>query len=383
MKILHVVSSLNQNAGGISEVVPRICEEMAALGEDVRIVTCRSKSYSEATTQALAHGVKITFAELNQCRFGLAFSWDFKRQIERAVAEADIVHVNGIWQAPSWIAMRKARKLGIPFVVQPHGFLEPERLKFSSFKKRLSAAFFERPGLRRCAAAIATSESEAQSIRAFGFSGKIGVVPIGIDVSPFEHAVRDESLLKRLGADPAKKTLLYFSRITPIKGLDMLGEAWASLSDLHGEWQLLIAGPDDRSYTEGLRRLYRKLVSDESYVFCGPVYGADKYTLFRSVDAFVLPTRSENFGIVVPEAMAAGLPTVCTKGAPWELIERYGAGAWVDIAPSAIAAGLRTVLSAGKDELSKMSSAARRLVAENFQWPAIARKQIEIYKECI
>ena len=383
MKILHVVSSLNQNAGGISEVVPRICEEMSAIGEDVHIVTCRSRYYSDATARAMSHGVRITFAELNQCRFGLAFSWDFKRRIEEAVAWADVVHINGLWQAPGWIAARTARKLGIPYVVQPHGFLEPERLKVSSLKKRIAAMLFERKCINNSAAVIATSESEQTGIQSFGINRPVFVVPIGIDISPVDAASRNDGLLTRMGLNPAKRTVLYFSRITPIKGLDLLAEAWASLADLHRDWQLLIAGPDDRGYSREIERLYDKLVGDQSYVICGPVYGDDKYALLKSVDAFVLPTRSENFSISVLEALAAGLPTVCTKGAPWEIIEREGAGAWIDVLPAAIAAGLRKIMTAGHGESAEMSAAGRRIVSSHFQWPVIARRQVEIYRNVL
>ena len=114
--------------------------------------------------------------------------------------------------------------------------------------------------------------------------------------------------------------------------------------------------------------------------FSGPIYGAEKSILLKSVDAFVLPTRSENFGIAVQEALAAGLPVVCTKGAPWKVIADEGAGEWVEISADAICNGLRNVLSADDLTRRKMGEAGKRIVARDFGWAGIAKKLVAVYQ---
>ena len=377
MKILHVVSSLNRNAGGISEVVPRLCEELKHSGQDVRIVTCKSKEYSDAALSAENAGVPIVHAELNQCRFGLAFSWDFKKRIEESVADADIVHINGLWQAPGWIAARAAQRGNKPFVIQPHGLLEPARLKISKWKKCIAGVLVEKRNLKRATALVATSKSEAEGFGKYGIDVTPYIMPIGLDWQKF---VSDENTKsKRLG----KKKLLYFSRVSPIKGLDMLAYAWARLKRLHSKWDLVVAGPDDRGYASRIKSVFESLSPDGSVHFIGPVYGDDKLELLHSADAFVLPTRSENWSIAVAEAMASGVPVVCTKGAPWQCLNECGAGKWVDVSINGITEGLEAVMSASDMERMDMGRKGREWVKENLDWGKIAESAIKFYHSCV
>ena len=260
MKILHIVSSLNRDAGGISEVVPRLCQELHKITSGVKIVTCHSREYSLAAERANAAGVEIVHARLDQCRFGIAFSWDFKRHIEQAVDASDIIHIHGLWQAPGWIAGRRAHIHNKKYIVQPHGLLEPERLKISKWKKRVAGWLVEHRNLSEAAALVATSESESEGFRKYGLNNCIHIMPIGIDVNKYRQ--RDVN-----GICLGRRRVLFFPRISPIKGLDMLAEAWARLKTFHGEWELLIVGPDDRGYLNRIKPYFEKLSPDGSVRF--------------------------------------------------------------------------------------------------------------------
>lgn len=384
MKILHVATSVFKAGGGTSEVVPRMCEALAAAGHEVRLVAGAAREISDAAVRAARSGVDARYCSVSDLPHVGFFrlSAAFCREIKDGLSWCDIVHVHGHWQDVNWLVPYWARKRGKPYVMQSHGFLEPERIKKSAWQKKIVGALIERPNLNRALCVVATAESEKAGIRAFGVSAPIEVVPIGLDTEKIDAASRDERLLIRLGLSPEKKTLLYFSRITPIKGLDLLAQAWAKLSEFHDRWQLCIAGPDDRGYAAVIKSEYDRMITDGSVVFAGPVYGADKFTLLKSVDAFVLPTRSENWSIAVQEALAAGLPVVCTKGAPWAIVEQYGSGRWVDIDVGAIRQGLRGVLSADDQTHSRMAHSGQRLVAENFSWAGIAEQLVGIYRAC-
>ena len=184
----------------------------------------------------------------------------------------------------------------------------------------------------------------------------------------FDKGKYNRDLLRRLDVDVRKKTLLYFSRIAPIKGLDMLADAWMRLESFHREWQLLIVGPGDEVYVNEIKSLFQSKIKDGSAILAEPLYGQDKLDLLKSVDAFVLPTRSENFGIAAQEALAARLPVVCTKGAPWAIIERENAGFWVDISNTAITKGLYDMLSMDDANRIKLGENGKRLVIDNFSW---------------
>ena len=381
MNILHVLTSVFKAGGGTSEVVPRMCEALVAAGHNVRLVTGGGDNPADAALRAKSKGVDIRYCPLHHIpHVGFyRMTHVFKDELIGGMTWSDVVHIHGHWQDVSWFAASLARKMRKPYVMQPHGFLEPERLKISKWQKRIIGALIERGNLNHANAVIATAESEKVGIERYGVKVPIFVVPIGIDTDAIDAAKPNKELLEKLGAQPGKKTLLYFSRITPVKGLDLLADAWCQLDAYHDKWQLLIVGPDDRGYTSIIKHLYRDKVKDDSVIFSGPVFGEDKNVLLRSVDAFVLPTRSENFSIAVQEALAAGLPTVCTKGAPWGIIAENNAGEWVEIEADAIADGLRRVFDADANCLMRMSAAGRFIIEKNFQWNAISKNLTTIY----
>jgi glycosyltransferase involved in cell wall biosynthesis len=211
--------------------------------------------------------------------------------------------------------------------------------------------------------------------------------------------------------------VLYLGRLHPLKGLEMLVEAWGRLHDAQHQspqpsmehWRLVIAGPDEQGTLAALERQSRELGHMESIDFAGPVYGEEKERLLDAADIFVLPTRSENFGIVVAEALAAGVPVITTKGAPWaELLgqdscddsvvvrERIkGAGVkgervkkevgggrcgwWVEVGVEPLTEALREAMSLTDEERWAMGENGRRLVEKKYRWEAVAEQMMELY----
>lgn len=163
----------------------------------------------------------------------------------------------------------------------------------------------------------------------------------------------------------------------------MLAEAWgkSELGKRAGErWKLLIVGPDDRGYTEEIKKVFAAKCPAGSFEFRGPVYGDEKIKLLAGADAFILPTRNENWGIAVAEAMASGLPVVCTKGAPWSCLETEKAGCWVDVSVDGIQKGIEDVLSLSDNERRAMGGRGRKWVEENLDWTVIAKKMLDCIK---
>ena len=380
MRILHVVSSVHKSGGGTSEVVPRLAMEQCELGHDVAIAALRS-DISGAMRLAISSGVAYEGNSVVSSFLpkALGFSIEFKRNIFPLVKEADIVHLHGLWMYPPWCAGWLTQKLHKPYVMMPHGFLEPERLKISKWKKLIVGKCIERPLLQKANAIVATSRSEEAGIRACGLKSPVYIMPIGLDTYAIDKGERNEGLLSRLGCDLTKKHLLYFSRMTPIKGLDLLSEAWGTIK--RDGWQLLIIGPDDRGYVNEVRKLYAKGIGHGSVVVRDAVYGQDKYDLLKSVDAFVLPTRSENWSIAVAEALAARLPVVCTKGAPWSCINDVGAGFWVDVSVDGVADGLSRLMGVDERQRYEMGARGRRWIEVNLKWSEIARNMVTYYNQ--
>jgi len=201
-------------------------------------------------------------------------------------------------------------------------------------------AVFQRPAYARAAVWHATSAAEATDLRAFGISAPIAVIPNGVDV-PGEAA--SHAPVKQ------RRTLLFLSRIHPKKGLPTLVAAWASVASRCPDWDLVIAGPEEGSHRFELGAQAEALGASR-ISFVGPLYGAEREALVKESDLFILPTQNENFGIVVAEALAAGVPAIVSKGAPWAGLEAERCGWWIDHGFEAIAAALleATALSASE-----------------------------------
>ncbi|HEU4950675.1 MAG TPA: glycosyltransferase, partial [Holophagaceae bacterium] len=176
-----------------------------------------------------------------------------------------------------------------------------------------------------------------------------------------------------------RRTLLYLGRLHPVKGIDRLLRAWARLEAERPDWDLRILGPDNGGHLAELQRLAAALGLRRA-AFGGPVYGAEKVQAYLAADLFVLPTHSENFGMTVAEALAAGTPAVVTRGAPWEGLVREGAGWWIDPGTEALEAALREATALAPARREAMGRAGRAWMARDFAWDAIGRRMAETYR---
>lgn len=385
MKILHVVSGLAKTAGGTTEAVPKICLAQALEGIEVTLVAFDYGELPDMLKAAIAAGVRyVTMKRLLDSP--VLPSFDMIRKLPRLIAESDVVHVHGQWHFPDWYAPFCARLMGKPYVMMPHGALEPERLKISSCKKKIVGGLLDKPALEKSDGIFVTASSEQQGIVSYGLTSRSFMIPLGINVDEFPRVPEADiqAMRRKLAIPEEKKVLLYFSRITQFKGVDLLAEAWREMRGFHKEWLLVLAGPDDHhGYLAEAKKLYASMMDEGCYQFIGPVFGKDRITLLQAADCFVLPTRNENFSFAVAEAMVSGVPVVTTKGAPWQILENVGAGRWVDVSVEAIRDGLMDVLSRSDDERADMGARGRKYVIDNLSWPSIAKRHIAAYRDII
>lgn len=373
MRILMVVQDLDKQHGGPSECVPRTAMALVASGCEVGIACYDAGEFSHMALEAFDNGVAKHVFHGDEGKFNpLAISLDMVRRFEDVAKSYDTLILNANWRFPIWWAAHVARKLAKPYVMMPHGSFSRERLKISALKKRIFGAF-DRYAARRARSIWTTSTQEAKEVEEYLPGVKTSIFPIGLDIGDLQSEVKK----------PADgKVLLYMSRISPIKGLDILAEAWGRVGECRSggvksggvdEWKLVITGPDDRGYTDEIKKVFAAKCAPGSYEFRGPVYGEEKLRLLSQVDAFILPTRCENWGIVVAEAMASGLPVICTKGAPWECLASAGAGWWTDISAEAIADAITEMAGKTDDELAAMGRRGREWVEANLDWKAIGK----------
>ena len=367
-----MIAGLDPAHGGPSYSVPRLCAELAAIGAQIRLFYVESpdgggpggsdpRDYELsgfAQSWASAPGVS-----------GLRLSTGLDRALKAAAPAADLVHDHGIWLAPNLSAEAAARRAGKPFVCSPRGMLSAEALAYSRLRKRVVWALGQRSALARAACLHATSESEYADIRACGLGAPVAIIPNGVDVPP---------LSPRPAADGGLRTVLSLGRIHPKKGLESLLQAWARVEAGHPDWRLRIVGPAEAGHDRELAALAASLKLARVSVE-GPVWGPDKAALYASTDIFAVPTRSENFGLTVAEALAAGVPAVCTTGAPWAELRSEGCGWWVEQGPDALAAALREGMSLPRETLAQMGRRGRELVMRRYGWRRIAEDMASLY----
>ncbi len=277
-----------------------------------------------------------------------------------------LVHDHGLWLASNRASAAAAARGGLPRVVSTRGMLEPWARRHHRWRKRAAWAAFQKRLLQQAAVLHATAEAEADSLRDIGLTSPIAVIPNGVALP--------EATAPHAGG---RRRALFLSRVHPKKGLPLLLDAWADVKP--AGWQLVIAGPDEDGHQAELETHARRLGLDE-VLFVGSVPDDEKWALYRSASLFVLPTYSENFGVVVAEALASGVPVVTTTGAPWAELETHGCGWWVEPAARPVRDALADAVARTDPERRSMGLRGRALVANRYDWDAIAAQMLEVYE---
>jgi glycosyltransferase involved in cell wall biosynthesis len=315
--------------------------------------------------------VSRVVAESNS-KLAMRFGLPFRRELSRIIrtARPTLVHNHGLWMPLNHWAISMGRRNAIPVIVQPHGMLEPWALNHKAWKKKLAMTLFQWQDLAATRLLVATSSVEYENIRKLGLRQPVAIIPNGVDLSV-------GAMLAQKKPPTRQRVALFLSRVHPVKGLLNLVQAWATLAPT--DWRLCIAGPDEAGHLKEVLALVRQLDVQDSIDYVGVVGGAGKTALYNSADVFVLPTFTENFGVVVAEALAHGLPVVTTHGAPWADLETYGCGWWVDIGIEPLVNALREAMLLSDDERHAMGKRGREYV-RRFDWSGIAKQTLDVYR---
>jgi glycosyltransferase involved in cell wall biosynthesis len=252
--------------------------------------------------------------------------------------------------------------------------LEPWAVSHKGLKKKLAWAAYQRRDLRHAAILHATTPAEADNLRALNLGVEVGVVPNGVDVGPSAFRTRP----RENRGDPQWRTALFIGRVYPVKGLPMLIEAWASARP--PGWKLRIVGPDEAGHLAVIKNSVRLAGLDSVVSFRGAVDSLEKTSELESADLFVLPSHSESFGMVVAEALAAGLPVLTTTRVPWPQLSSINCGWRAEPDPVAFARALIEATSTGSATLAAMGERGRELMNTEFRWESVARGMNELYE---
>lgn len=369
-KILHTIGGLHPNTGGPARTVTSLCAHLAELRK-FQICLLSQKLVGDEIYFGSLDQRNLLVAETSS-KICLKSGYLFYTKLAHRVSQCkpDIIHDHGIWLPTNHVAAKIARKDGIPYVVHTRGMLEPWAITFRGFKKRLAWHFYQRTNLQLATLFFATSEKEAENIRELGFRQPVAVIPNGTNSNVTDLRFRSNLPSNR------ERNVVFLGRIHPIKGLKMLVEAWSQVD--YENWKLILAGPDETGFLKDVLEAASVLGVKDRVSYIGQVDGREKASLLEKADIFILPSFSENFGLVVAEALSYGVPVISTKGTPWKGLEDSGCGWWVDAESKALVLALNEALSLNDTERFQMGTRGREY-ARQFDWDDIASKTAEVY----
>jgi glycosyltransferase involved in cell wall biosynthesis len=377
-KVANIVSAYNSKSGG----PPRVISLMAAAGagywrSELFTTDYRESSRDELLVKEFPGPVNVLPSRCQTLLGGVSMMFGLRRRLlapPEGGAAPDLVHIHGMWQPYLAAYAAEAARLGVPYIVAPHGMLEPWSLSARSVRKMLALKSYQGRLMNRASALHATSELEADNLRRLTrHRTPVFVVPNAV-AAPAPRAA------PRTAMPGEPRVLLFLSRLHEKKGLGMLLEAWNEVRP--AGWQLLIVGSGAADYAARLER-YCAANQVPDVEFKAHVEAAEREAVFARAAAFVLPTYSENFGSVVAEALIRGIPVLTTTGTPWSDIVTHGCGWYVEPTPDAVRRGLIEVAATDSATLEGMGERGRSYAEANFSVAAVRGGLLDMYRAAL
>lgn len=376
MRVLHVVPAVARRYGGPSEAALRMVGALNDAGVSTLLATTDADGGSRLPVRT---GIEVEYGGVPVIFFSrlpgesLKPSPAMARWLRHEAAEYDLLHVHSVFSHPSLAAGASARAAAVPYVVRPLGQLDEWSLSQHPLRKSAFLACGGRRLLERAAAIHWTDESERERSQAHASMRPGFAVPLGVD----------EELFTGGCATARRPVVLCMSRLHPKKNVEGLVRAFLGTGPAADGWKLAVAGEGDEEYARALRELVTRLGGEARVEFVGWLEGEAKLRVLRESALLALPSRQENFGIVVAEAMGAGMPVLVSEAVALAgEVERSGAG-WVVPVEGA---GLREALEAAmgsEEDRRQRGDAARRLAEKRFRWKAIAEALVMEYERIL
>jgi glycosyltransferase involved in cell wall biosynthesis len=367
LKVIEVAAGLDDPSAGPSYSVRRLTQGLRAIGLEAEM---HSVEGWRATAETALEPAPVRHRQ-DAPHWPVLGRLCLSSALYEALrgSDAQLIHAHGLWLMPDVYPAWVRRRSTVRFVLSPRGMLGDAALSFSRLPKRIFWRLFQGAAARAADCLHATSASELAEIRAAGLGNPVAVIPNGVSVASDLRPPRSAK----------DRTLLTLGRIHPKKGLPNLVQAWAALESAFPHWRLRIVGPDEGGHAAELERLAAGL-GVRRVTIEPPAFGVAKAQVLQSCDLFVLPTLNENFALTVAEALAAGLPAVVSRGAPWPGVETEGCGWWVEVGVEPLIEGLRTAMSTPDERLRAMGEAGRAWMQRDYSWDQVAQEMAAVYR---
>lgn len=364
MKAIHV-GSLNYKAGG-----PALSTCLTIKGLINNEVDARGMTRAAEDNASFVDDVPHVVLEKPVFSFmGFHYTKGISKLLDTC-NPIDIIHIQGIWSFTFHKAAIYSYKNNIPYIIAPRGSLYPQALRISSWKKKLSMIMWQDVDLKRAACIQATCKEELSYIRDLGYKNPVAIIPNPIDCEELLNQPIIQNSIFRFG---------YLGRLHPRKKIEKLLYAFANNRALFKNCELIIIGSDVPEYEDFLKKEVQRLELTNVF-FTGFLSGKEKDNAIRSLSCLINPSDFENFGNVINEALARGIPAIATKGSPWEILEQYHCGWWIGNDQEAIEQTMIKVYELSESERIQMGKNGQELVRKEFSVNALGKKMKMLYE---
>jgi glycosyltransferase involved in cell wall biosynthesis len=349
-----------------------LCRGLAQLGCEVRVLTTDTDGLGRVLGVAGDREVQVDGLRVRYCHKWLRHSVSpaLLRVLPAYVEWANVVHLTAVYSFPTFPTLFFCRLFNKPVVWSPRGALQRWEGSSRVVHKWLWESICQKLAPKNNLVLHVTSQAEAeQSLRRFPKLRAV-VIRNGVDVP--------QNL--RRSASNGKLRLLYLGRLHPIKGIETLLGACGIVESLSLDWHLYIAGAGSPPYVDFLKSKARELGLSKQVEFVGEVFDERKEALFAQSDVVLVPSHTENFGIVVAESLAHGVPVIASKGTPWVGLETNRCGLWVDNDPESLATAIRKICTL---PLQEMGQRGKQWMEKEFSWDSVSGEMLAVYRECI
>jgi len=316
MKILVTSFSIGPRTGGLRVGVLGLCQGLTNRGHQVSLYTTNSDENEFLNVplgvSALEEGVEVFYFPAQKVIFGNVLSYPMVRALKQNVPKFDLVLIHSMYQLTSTVAAHYCRKFQVPYVLRPHGIMNPYLARRRRWLLKWAyIQLFEKRNFNFAAAVQYSSRMEDEMARYFmSVKSPSLLIPEGVGLDNFAKLPRRGSFRARYPKVAGKSLILYLGRIHQKKGLELLVEAFSRVAASRDDAHLVLAGSGDNDYVNRITKMLYDFDVFDRTTITGQLDADEKLAVLRDADVFVLASYGENFGIAVVEAMACGLPVV-------------------------------------------------------------------------
>jgi glycosyltransferase involved in cell wall biosynthesis len=370
MKIVHIVESLDDGYGGPAKSVTNLAKCQRENGAEVLLMSLGEPSvdHNSVISEHKLNWVICKQKGPRKVRFSTSF---FLKLIKLTGRDGYFFHIHNLWNFVTLATFMVARFKKVPYAISVRGALYPWSLSQGRMRKKIMWVLFQKKMFKMARWIHVTSKEEAECVKKLGINTQMVILPNGVDFSE-DRAIRSS---ERDG-----QNILFLSRIHPKKGLDYLVKSFLSLRGSFPKWSLDIVGPiEEKTYYQSLIEDIEQHGASDQVRFLGESRGDERWKYFSEASFFCLPSQTENFGIVIAEALQASCPVLTTTNTPWQALEEFNCGWWVPLDEQVLTSTLERAMLNSPEELVAMGNRGREHI-QSFKWPDIAKRFSPYYQ---